>query len=75
MRSAEQMRARVLRDRAELRRGDMNFHYENMARRLDSLRIPAAALHHDDGVSELNPEPIFDWSTIYGRSPAVAGSK
>jgi glycosyltransferase involved in cell wall biosynthesis len=72
MRTAEQMRARVLRDRAELRRGEMNFHYENMARRLDSLRIPAEALHHDDGVSELNPEPIFDWSTIYGRSPTPA---
>jgi len=50
----------------------MNFHYENMARRLDSLRIPASALHYDDGVSELDPEPIFDWRTIYGRSPAVA---
>ena len=71
MRSAEQMRARVLRDRAELRRGSMNFHYENMARRLDSLRVPASALHHDDGVNELDPEPIFDWSTIYGRSPAA----
>jgi glycosyltransferase involved in cell wall biosynthesis len=72
MRSPEQMRARVLRDRAELRRGNLNFHYENMAQRMDSLRIPASALHHDDGVSELDLEPIFDWSTIYCRSPAVA---
>lgn len=71
MRSAEQMRVRVLRDRAELRRGNMNFHYENMARRLDSLHIPPAALHYDDGVSELDPEPIFDWRTIYGSSPAL----
>ena len=65
------MRVRVLRDRAELRRGNMNFHYENMARRLDSLHIPPAALHYDDGVSELDPEPIFDWRTIYGSSPAL----
>ena len=42
MRSAEQMRTRVERDRAGLRRGDMNFHYENMARRMDELRDPAA---------------------------------
>jgi hypothetical protein len=72
MRSAGQMRTRVLRDRAELRRGDMNFHYENMAQRLDLLRIPPEALHLDDGVSELNPDPIFDWSTIYGHSPTAA---
>jgi len=72
MRSASQMRARVLRDRAGLRRGDMNFHYENMGRRLDSLRVPASALHVDDGVTDLNPEPIFDWSEIYGRAPELA---
>jgi len=72
MRSPEQMRARVLRDRAELRRGNLNFHYEKMAERLESLQIPAAALHFDDGVSDLDPEPIFDWSQIYyGRSAAA----
>ena len=71
MRSAEQMRARVLRDRVGLRRGPMNFHYENMGRRLHSLEIPAGALHYDDGVSELDPEPIFDWRRIYGRTPEV----
>ena len=69
MRSPSQMRARIMRDRAGLRRGIMNFHYENMGRRPESLRIPPAALHFDDGVSELNPEPIFDWREIYGRSP------
>jgi glycosyltransferase involved in cell wall biosynthesis len=72
MRSPSQIRARVLRDRAGLRRGNLNFHYENMRRRLDSLRIPAAALHFDDGVRELDPDPIFDWSEIYGRAPEVA---
>ena len=45
----------------------MNFHYENMAGRLESLRIPADALHYDDGVAELDQEPVFDWRTIYGR--------
>lgn len=69
MRSASQMRARVLRDRAGLRRGNLNFHYENMGRRLETLEIPAAALHRDDGVSDLDPNPIFDWREIYGRSP------
>jgi hypothetical protein len=38
-----------------------------MARRLDSLQIPAAALHYDDGVSELDPEPISHWSEINRR--------
>jgi len=69
MRSAEQMRTRVLSDRAGLRRGDLNFHYDNMAGRLESLRIPAEALHYDDGVAELDPEPVFDWRRIYGRAP------
>ena len=72
MRSREQMQARVLRDRAGLRRGNLNFHYENMARRLDSLQIPATALNFDDGLSDLDPEPVFDWRDIYGRSPEVA---
>jgi glycosyltransferase involved in cell wall biosynthesis len=68
MRSESQMRERVLRDRAGLRRGHLNVHYENMAPRLESLRIPAEALHVDDGVGDLNPEPIFDWRTIYWPS-------
>jgi hypothetical protein len=50
-----------------MRRGNLNFHYENMARRLHSLQIPAAALHFDDGVSDLDADPIFDWREIYGR--------
>jgi hypothetical protein len=72
MRSEAQMRARVERDRAGLRRGDMNFHYENMALRGEGLRIPASALHVDDGVSELDPEPVFDWRRIYGYEPERA---
>lgn len=72
MRSPAQMETRVRRDRAAIRRGNLNFHYENMGRRLESLRIPASALHLDDGVSELDPDPIFDWRSIYGREPELA---
>jgi hypothetical protein len=35
----------------------------------ESLRIPAAARHFDDRVSELDPDPIFDWRSIYGHAP------
>jgi glycosyltransferase involved in cell wall biosynthesis len=72
MRSPAQMRTRVLRDRAGLRRGNQNFHYDNMSRRLESLAIPASALHFDDGAAELDPDPVFDWGTVYGRSPEHA---
>jgi hypothetical protein len=43
-----------------------------MARRLESLVIPATELHLDDGVSDLNPDPIFDWRELYGRAPEMA---
>ena len=68
MRSLEQARARVLRDRAGLRRGGENFHYDNMGRRLNSLVIAADQLHRDDGVADLDPSPIFDWRRIYGSA-------
>ena len=55
-----------------LRRGDMNFHYENMRAPPRVAADPCVGPYYDDGVSELESEPIFDWSTIYGRSPAVA---
>jgi hypothetical protein len=66
MRSAAQMRRRILRDRAGLRRGSQNFHYDNMRGRLDRIEVGADQLHFDDGRSELNPEPIFNWWSIYG---------
>ena len=71
MRSRDQMRARIERDRAGLCRGNRNFHYENMGRRPALLEIPASALHLDDGVSDLNSEPIIDWRMIYGREPEL----
>jgi len=66
MRSREQMLARVLRDRAGLRRGDSNYHYDNMKLNLDRLEIGPEQLHYDDGLAELNPEPIFNWRSVYG---------
>ncbi len=65
-RSREQLLSRVMRDRAGLRRGDCNFHYDNMKARLNVLEISPEDLHYDDQCSELNPEPIFNWRRIYG---------
>ena len=75
MRSREQMLARILRDRAGLRRGDSNYHYDNMKLNMDRLEIAPEQLHYDDGRSELNPEPIFNWRSIYGfGAPAESAS-
>jgi hypothetical protein len=73
MRSREQMMRRIREDRAGLRRGTQNVHYENMAQRAELLEIRPEQLHCDDGRSELNPDPIFDWWSIYGSSPKVNG--
>lgn len=69
MRSYERMLKRLNKDRAELERSGSNFHYNNMKANENRLLIPARALHYDDGVSELNPDPIFDWRSLYGRGP------
>jgi hypothetical protein len=60
------------RDRPGPQRNDLNFRYENMSRRRKSLHIPATAPHFDDGITELDPDPIFDWHTICGYSPELA---
>src|SRR6185503_4979612 len=73
MRSASQMQRRVRVDRAGLRRGHLNCHYENMDR-LASLEVLPEQLHYDDGLSELSHEPIFDWEAIYGRPPSLPPS-
>ncbi|MGO8971581.1 MAG: glycosyltransferase family 2 protein [Myxococcaceae bacterium] len=75
MRSREQMMARLMRDRTGLRRGDSNYHYENMRFRMGRLEIPASSLHCDDGVGALNPEPIFNWRLLYGSGPPEAGTQ
>jgi glycosyltransferase involved in cell wall biosynthesis len=74
MRTEEQMRRRLEHDRFGLRRGDKNFHYENMLGWRDRLRLRADQLHFDDGRSELNHSPVFDWSSIYGRPPSASGN-
>jgi hypothetical protein len=74
MRSAAQMQTRLSRDRADLRRGDANFHYENMASWQDRLQIEPAQLHYDDFHNELNPDPIFDWRRIYGYAQSAVRS-
>lgn len=71
MRSAAQMRDRVLRDRAGLFRDGNNYHYENMKHRMERLNLRADQLHYDDGVANLDPSPIFNWRTIYGHSLEV----
>jgi Glycosyl transferase family 2 len=65
MRSADQMARRLEVDRAGLRRGGANYHYDNMSSWPERLVIPAEKLHVDDG-GELDPSLIFDWRSVYG---------
>jgi hypothetical protein len=67
MRSAAQMARRLEVDRAGLRRGGTNYHYDNMSSWPERLIIAPERLHVDDGRAELDPSTIFDWRTIYGR--------
>ena len=72
MRSEAQMARRLEVDRAGLRRGGSNYHYDNMSSWPERLIISPERLHLDDGIRELDPSPIFDWRTIYGRdAPSV----
>jgi glycosyltransferase involved in cell wall biosynthesis len=71
MRSEQQMLRRLQHDRAGLRRGGSNYHYDNMSSWPERLVIPPEKLHFDDG-GELDPSPIFDWRSIYGREVAGA---
>lgn len=71
MRSAAQMQRRIAVDRANLQHGPVNYHYENMKRVMSKLHVRADQLHHDDGVRDLDPTPIIDWSGIYGTAPSL----
>lgn len=78
MRSFAQMRRRLEVDRAGLRRGGSNFHYDNMSLWPERLAIPPERLHFDDGTSELDASVVFDWRSIYGneastRAPGPGG--
>jgi hypothetical protein len=64
MRSAAQMARRLERDRAGLRRGQSNLHYEIMKAHPERLMLLPEQLHYDSG-GELNPEVVLDWDQIY----------
>jgi glycosyltransferase involved in cell wall biosynthesis len=71
MRSPEQMQRRLASDRAGLRRGGSNYHYDNMSHWPERLTIRPQQLHFDDGRSELDHSVVFDWRTIYGNESTV----
>jgi glycosyltransferase involved in cell wall biosynthesis len=66
MRSRAQMDRRLQVDRAGLRRGGANFHYDNMSSWPERLVIPPQKLHVDEG-GELDPSLVFDWRSVYGN--------
>jgi hypothetical protein len=68
MRSQEQMERRLVKDRAGLKKGGANYHYDNMAGRREILRIRPELLHVDSDAAELDLTPKFDWRTVYGYS-------
>jgi glycosyltransferase involved in cell wall biosynthesis len=71
MRTLTQLNRRINIDRAGIRKGHNNYHYENMARWPSRLNIEPRQLYFDDGKAELSVTPIFDWRTIYGSSSNV----
>lgn len=64
MRSAAQMKRRLMKDRADIQKDEQNFHYNVMQKKKDALKIKSKALHRDDG-SELELDVKFDWNNIY----------
>ena len=71
MRSEQQMNRRLHRDRANLKRGGSNFHYDNMKSWQPRLNISSKVLHFDDG-GELNSAPGFNWRSIYGEHNSLS---
>ncbi len=66
MRSEEQMVKRITKDRAGLQRGNMNYHYNHMAKAQNRLIVGPDRLNYDDGVAELQLKPTLNWREIYG---------
>jgi hypothetical protein len=66
MRSYSQMMRRINKDRANLQRGVMNYHYNNMKKDISKLMLKSEQLLNDDGTSDLNPCAVFNWREIYG---------
>jgi hypothetical protein len=66
-RSEEHFRRRLSKDRANLRRGGLNYHYDNMLHRIEQiLNIKPDMFHLDDWKSDMNLDEIFDWRIVYG---------
>jgi hypothetical protein len=71
MRSASQMERRLQVDRAGLRRGGANYHYDNMSSWPERLVVPPEKLHVDNG-GELDLSITFDWRSVYGNESSRA---
>ncbi|MBX9951626.1 MAG: glycosyltransferase [Candidatus Obscuribacterales bacterium] len=69
MRSHERALDKINSSRSGIQRGSAIFYYANMSRWPERIIIEPDKLHFDDGVSELNHAPIFDWQYIYGTAP------
>jgi hypothetical protein len=73
MRSAQQMLKRLNKDRLNIQNCGASLYYNHMKENMQSLVIPPEHLYLDNGKSELNCEPIFDWESLYFGPPAVTG--
>ena len=70
MRSHEQMLRRINFDRANLRRGKSNYHYDSMAQHMERLTLDASSLHYDNFKDDLSLNIKFDWKRdIYKEFP------
>ncbi len=68
-RTEEQIYKRIFTDRSNLQRGSTNFHYNNMKKNIFQIRLTPDQFHYDDGTSELNSTPSFNWQHLYGTGP------
>jgi len=66
MRSYDQMIRRIKKDRANLQRDGANYHYNNMKTNIAKMLLKPEQLLYDDGISELNPYPKYNWRELYG---------
>lgn len=67
MRTINQAKRRLNKDRAFIQRGNANYHYNNMKRNFKKVFIKPRNLFYDNG-NELKKEVIFNWRDIYGYS-------
>jgi len=68
-RTPEQIHKRIFKDRANLQRAGMNYHYNNMKTNIQSIRFTPEQFHYDDGVGDLDATPRFNWRQLYGTGP------